>query len=416
LAAFLPGKMQLATLAEPNLELTDDRLAARNAVVLAIAQALAGANTTVVVATGAIAGSMLAPDPALATLPISVMIVGMWMGTLPVGMLTKAFGRRSALQVGSAFGVLSGLISCLAMMSGLFVLLLGGALCAGFYAAAHQSYRFAAADTASVRFRAKAIAWVLAGGVWAAILGPQLVIFTKNIWPDYLFAATYLGQSAFAILAAAVLSFLKMPSNSVSGAGFGDGRPLIEFAQQPRFIVAVACGVASFLVMNLLMTSAPLAMVTCNHSVSDAALGIQWHVIGMYAPSFFTGTLVIRYGVSRLMAAGFALIFAAAAVNLLGPGLWNFWISLFLLGVGWNFAFIAATTLLTDCHGPRERNKVQAFNDFLVFGSTAMGSFFSGALLSHWGWAVVNATIFPVVVGVAVLLFWNSRVLRPNTL
>jgi MFS family permease len=404
---------ELATLAEPNLEFADDRLAARNAAVLAIAQALAGANNTVVVATGAIAGSMLSPDPALATLPISVLIVGMWLGTLPVGMMAKAFGRRSALQVGSAFGVLSGLVSCFAVVAGSFVLLLAGALCAGLYAAAHQSYRFAGADTASVHFRGKAIAWVLAGGVCAAILGPQLVIFTKNIWPAYLFAATYLGQSVFAILAAAVLSFLKVPAGAAGGS-FADGRPLIEVARQPRFVVAVGCGVASFVMMNLLMTSAPLAMVMCNHSVSEAALGIQWHVIGMYAPSFFTGTLIVRFGLRSVMAIGLTLILAAAAVDLLGVELWNFWMALLLLGIGWNFAFIAATTLLTECHGPRERNKVQAFNDFLVFGSTAIGSFFSGALLSHWGWAIVNATIFPVVIGAAALLFWNSRALRPR--
>jgi MFS family permease len=250
--------------------------------------------------------------------------------------------------------------------------------------------------------------------VFAAILGPQLVIFTKNIWPAYLFAATYLGQSVFAILAAGVLSFLKMPAKAAMGGSFADGRPLIEFAREPRFVVAVACGVASFVMMNLLMTSAPLAMVMCNHSVSDAALGIQWHVVGMYAPSFFTGTLIVRFGLRPIMGTGLALILAAAAVNLLGLELWNFWIALLLLGIGWNFAFIAATTLLTECHGPRERNKVQAFNDFLVFGSTAMGSFFSGAMLSHWGWAAANATIFPVVIGAAALLFWNSRTLRPN--
>ena len=404
----------MAILAEPSVEFTDDRMAARNALVLAVAQALAGANTTVIVATGAIAGSMLAPDPALATLPISIMILGMWMGTLPVGMLAKAFGRRFALQIGSAFGVLSGAISCLAILSGWFFLLLAGALCAGLYAAAHQSYRFAATDSASVHFRAKAVAWVLAGGVCSAILGPQLVILTKTIWPAYLFAATYLAQSVFAIGAGAVLGFLRVPPSTRTPVSFGDGRPLTEFIRRPRFAVAVACGVASFVMMNLLMTAAPLAMVMCNHSVSDAALGIQWHVIGMYAPSFFTGTLIVRFGLRAIMATGLGLILAAAAVDLLGVGLWNFWIALLLLGIGWNFTFIGATTLVTECHGPRERNKVQAFNDFLVFGSTAIGSFSSGALLSSLGWVAVNAMIFPVVICAAVLLIWNSLAPRPE--
>jgi MFS family permease len=406
----------MAIVGEPTVEFTDNRLAARNALVLAVAQALAGANNTVVVATGGIAGALLAPDPALATLPISVMIVGMWLGTLPVGMLAKAFGRRFALQVGSAFGALSGVISCLAMVSGWFFLLLAGALCAGLYAAAHQSYRFAATDTASAHFRAKAIGWVLAGGVCSAILGPQLIIFTKTIWPAYLFAATYLGQSVFAMAAGVVLGFLKVPPSAATAGRFAEGRPLIEFFRQPRFAVAVACGVASFVMMNLLMTAAPLAMVTCNHSVDDAALGIQWHVIGMYVPSFFTGTLIVRFGLRAIMATGLSLIVAAAAVNLLGIGLWNFWIALLLLGIGWNFAFISATTLVTECHGPRERNKVQAFNDFLVFGSTAIGSFFSGALLSSFGWTAVNVVIFPVVICAAVLLILNSLAPRPEPL
>ena len=201
----------MAILADATTEVTDDRLAARNALVLAAAQALAGGNTTVIVATGGIVGSMLAPDLALVTLPISVMAVGMWIGTLPVGMLAKAFGRRFALQVGSVFGVASGVLSCIAVLSGSFGLLLAGTLCGGLYAAAHQSYRFAAADTASAQFRAKAVAWVLAGGICAAIIGPQLVILTKDLWPPYLFAGTFLAQSACAIIAAAVLTLLRLP-------------------------------------------------------------------------------------------------------------------------------------------------------------------------------------------------------------
>jgi MFS family permease len=403
----------MAVLAESAIELTDDRLAARNALLLAAAQALAGANNTVIVATGGIAGWMLAPDPALATLPISIMVVGMWVGTLPVGMLAKAFGRRFALQVGSVFGALSGIISCAAMLSGSFFLLLVGTLCGGLYAAAHQSYRFAAADTASIHFRAKAVAWVLAGGVFAAVLGPQLVILTKDIWPAYLFAGTFLAQSACAIVAAAVLAFLKLPRPAVAHS-LAEGRPLAEIIRKPRFVVAVACGVASYVMMNLMMTAAPLAMVMCNHSVGEAALGIQWHLIGMYAPSFFTGALIARFGLRAIMASGLTLIAAAALVGFLGVALWNFWVALALLGIGWNFAFIGATTLVTECHGPRERNKVQAFNDFLVFGSMAIGSFASGALLSRYGWTAVNEVIFPVIVAAAILLVWGTFTRRPN--
>ena len=201
----------MATLAETVTDVTDDRLAARNALVLAAAQALAGGNNTVIVATGGIVGTMLAPDPALATVPISFMAVGMWIGTLPVGILAKAFGRRFALQTGTIFGALSGLIACAAVLSDSFALFLVGTLCAGLYAAAHQSYRFAAADTASAHFRPRAIAWVLAGGVVAGVIGPQLVILTKDAWPAYLFAGTYLAQSACAVIAGAVLMLLRLP-------------------------------------------------------------------------------------------------------------------------------------------------------------------------------------------------------------
>jgi MFS family permease len=403
----------MAVLAEPAAEIVDDRLAARNAVVLALAQALAGGNNTVIVATGGIAGSLLAPDPVLATLPISFMVLGMWFGTLPVGMLAKAYGRRFALQTGSLFGIGSGLISCAAMLMGSFTLLLFGTLCGGLYAAAHQSYRFAAADTASAHFRAKAVSWVLTGGIFAAVIGPQLVILTKDAWPAYLFAATYLAQSACAALAAVVLMFLKIPRPAVAQT-LADGEALGKIVVRPRFIIAVACGLASFATMNLMMTSAPLAMVMCEHSVGEAALGIQWHVIAMYAPSFFTGALMLRLGLRTVMATGLALIAAAAAVGYAGIALWNFWLALVLLGVGWNFSFIGATTLITECHGPRERNKVQAVNDFLIFGSMALASFSSGALLSRYGWTAVTEVVFPIIFVAALLLAWGSFVRRPE--
>jgi predicted MFS family arabinose efflux permease len=404
----------MAVIAELAIDVTDDRLARRNALVLAVAQALAGGNNTVIAATTGIIGSILAPDPALATLPISVMVLGMWSGTIPIGMLAKAFGWRFALQTGSTFGVLSGLVSYTAVMRGSFLILLLGTFCGGLYAAAHQSYRFAAADTASERFRPKAVSWVFAGGVFAAIIGSQLVIFTKDLLPTHLFAATFLGQSACAVLAAGVLMLLRIPRPRVSHS-FIDGRPLIEIIRQPRFVVAVACGVASYAMMNMVMTSAPLAMVMCSHSVNEAALGIQWHVLGMYGPSFITGSLILRFGIRRMMAIGLTMIATAATIDLLGITLWNFWIGLAVLGIGWNFAFISATTLVTECHDPHERNKVQAFNDFLIFGSMAIGSFSSGVLLTSYGWAGLNEVVFPVILVAAMLLAWGSLVRRPST-
>jgi MFS family permease len=400
--------MRMSALAEGKADrLAGDRLARRNALVLAVTQALAGGNNTVLVATAGIVGTMLAPDKGLATLPISIFVLGLWMGTLPIGALARRLGRRSALQIGTACGVLTGLLCCIAVLHGSFLLFNIGAVFSGFYAAAHQSYRFAAADTASEAFRAKAIAWVLFGGVLAGIVGPQLVIATQNLWPPYLFAATYIGQSVLALISAGVLMLVnipKPPPRSVAGAG----RPLSEIARQPRFVVAVACGVASFSMMNLVMTSAPLAMVMCNHSVTDATLGLQWHVLGMYAPSFITGALISRFGFERIIGLGLALIIVAAVIGVAGISLWHFWIGLALLGVGWNFAFIGATTMVTTCHRPNERNKVQAFNDFLVFGSMAIGSFSSGALLVSFGWSMVNEVVFPVVLAAGALLIWGA--------
>ena len=397
----------MSALAQPVADAAaGDRLARRNALVLAVTQALAGGNSTVLVATAGIVGTMLAPDKSLATLPISIYVLGMWMGTLPLGALARRLGRRDALQIGTVCGVLTGLICCVAVLQGSCLLLNVGAVFSGLYASAHQSYRFAAADTASEAFRPKAISWVLFGGVVASVVGPQLVIVTQDLWPPYLFAATYIGQAALALISAGVLMFMNIPKPPARSAA-GDGRPLGEIAKQPRFVVAVACGVATYSMMNLVMTSAPLAMVMCNHSVTDATLGLQWHVLGMYAPSFATGALMSRFGLERITGAGLALIIVSAVIGIAGISLWHFWIALALLGVGWNFAFIGATTMVTHCHRPNERNKVQAFNDFLVFGSMAIGSFSSGTLLVSFGWSMVNGVVFPVALAATALLVWG---------
>ncbi len=395
----------MSAVAEPfQHAIFDDRLARRNAMVLSVAQALAGGNNTVIVSTASIIGAVLAPDKGLATLPITAMVMGMWLGTLPIGYLARTFGRRFALQTGSAFGILSGLISCTAVMNGSFWLLLFGTFCGGLYAAAHQSYRFAATDTASDAFRPKAVSWVLAGGVFAAVIGPQLVIFTKDMLPPHLFAASYLGQSVCALLAALVLMLVKVPP--IPPKRIENSRPLAEIARTPRFIVAAACGVASYVTMNVIMTSAPLAMVGCGHSVTDATLGIQWHVLAMYAPSFVTGSLIARFGVARITGVGLVLIALAAVFGVAGLAVVNFWGGLILLGLGWNLSFIGATTMVTQCHRPEERNKVQAFNDFLIFGSMAVSSFSSGQLLANFGWAAINEVIFPTVFVAGALLVW----------
>ncbi|HXX25280.1 MAG TPA: MFS transporter [Pseudolabrys sp.] len=389
---------------EEPYSIVNDALARRNAMVLAVAQALAGGNNTVIVSTASIVGAMLAPDKGLATAPVTAMVLGMWLGTLPVGWLARQFGRRFALQSGSAFGILSGLISYSAVIQSQFWLLLIGTFCGGLYAAAHQSYRFAAADTASDAYRPKVVSWVLAGGVFAAVIGPQLVIFTKDLLPPYVFAASYLGQSACAVLAALVLALVKIPP--LPKTRHVEARPLATIVQQPRFLVAVACGVASYAMMNMVMTSAPLAMVGCGHSVTDAALGIQWHVLAMYAPSFFTGGLIARFGVERITGIGLAIVALTGVVGIAGITVAHFWTGLVLLGLGWNFAFIGATTMVTQCHRSDERTKVQAFNDFLIFGSMALASFSSGQLLEYFGWIAINTVIFPTIAVAAALLVW----------
>lgn len=394
----------MSAVAEPIPHVFDDRLARRNAMVLSVAQALAGGNNTVIISTASIVGAVLAPDKGLATAPVTAMVLGMWLGTLPLGWLARRFDRRFALQCGSVFGMLSGLVSCSAVMVGSFWLLLLGTFCGGLYAAAHQSYRFAAADTASEKYRPKVVSWVLAGGVFAALIGPQLVIHTKDLLPPYLFAASYLGQSVCALLAAVVLTFVKVPPIPPKRAE--TARPLGEIARTPRFLVAVACGVASYAMMNMVMTSAPLAMVGCGHSVTDAALGIQWHVLAMYAPSFVTGSLIARFGVERITGIGLALIALAAAVGVAGITVAHFWTGLILLGLGWNLAFIGATTMVTQSHRPEERNKVQSFNDFLIFGAMAVSSFSSGQMLAYMSWPAINEVVFPVVFIAGALLVW----------
>jgi len=239
------------------------------------------------------------------------------------------------------------------------------------------------------------------------VIGPQLVIATKDAWPPYLFAATYLAQSAVALAAGGVLTFLQIPRPPAMSAA-SRGRSLAEIARLPRFMVAVACGVASYAMMNMVMTSAPLAMVGCGHSVTVATLGLQWHVLGMYAPSFMTGSLILRFGVGRIVLTGLALIALSAMVGLAGITVAHFWTALVLLGIGWNFAFVGATSMVTECHRPAERNKVQAFNDFLVFGAMAIGSFSSGQILAVFGWSMVNAVVFPVILVAAALLAWLS--------
>ena len=369
---------------------------------LSAAQALAGANSTVVYATGAILGNMLAPSQALATLPISIFVVGMAAGTLPAGAIARRHGRRAAFLTGTGCGVLAGLVAALAAVLGSFWLFCAATFLGGAYAAVVLSFRFAAADCVPPKRRPRALSAVMAGGVFAGVIGPQLVTYTMDLWQPYLFAATYLAQAAVAALSAAILAGVRLPMPTA--AEIAGGRPLGAIARQPRFIIAMICGTVSYMLMNFLMTAAPLAMRLCGLSQGVSNLGLQWHVIGMYAPSFFTGRLITRFGAPRLVAAGFALIGASGITGLTGIDATHFWLALILLGVGWNFSFLGASALVLECHRPGERTRVQSLNDFVVFGMMTLGSFASGGLLTAYGWdMVIWVSFVPLAVAVVAL-------------
>jgi len=369
---------------------------------LSIAQALAGANSVVVYATGSIVGNMLAPAAILATLPISIFVVGMAACTLPVGAFARRHGRRAAFLLGTGAGVLTGLLAMVAVIMGWFWLFCVATFFGGVYAAVVLSFRFAAADGVEPKRRARALSLVMAGGVAAGVVGPQLVTWTMDLWPPYMFAATYLAQAAVAAVSAFILLGIRLPAPTA--AEMTGGRPLAVIALQPRFIAAVISGAVSYMLMNFLMTAAPLAMHMCGHSQESANLGLQWHVIAMYAPSFFTGSLISRFSAGRVAAVGLGLIGLSAAVGLGGIEIMHFWWSLILLGAGWNFGFLGASALVLECHRPEEKTRVQSLNDFIVFGLMAIGSFSSGGLLSAYGWDTVLWVSFaPLALSVVAL-------------
>ncbi len=389
----------------------DERTAKGNIWRLAAAQALAGANSIVVMTTGGIVGSTLAPSAALATVPVSTFVVGTALATIPSGYISREYGRKTSFYIGAICGAICGLLAAFAIYIGSFALFCVATFIGGFYQAVAHSFRFAATDGASPALKPKAISWVMVGGIFSGILGPQLVNTTMNFWPPYLFMASFVAQAVVALVNMAVLSGTVLPKPVETNSQAG--RPLMEIAKQPLFVTAAICGIVSYGLMNLLMTSAPLAMKMCGLSLTDANLGIQWHVLGMFAPSFFTGSLIAKFGAQRIVLAGLALIALSAIVGLLGITVAHFWIALILLGVGWNFGFIASSAMVVQTHRPEERNKVQAFNDFLVFGVMAVMSFMSGGMLAWSGWALVNWFAFaPIAIALAALLMSGQMAKR----
>ena len=395
----------------------EDREARRNALVLTAAGALGGSAPSIAIVLGGLAGAhLLGPDKSLATLPVSFFIVGGAIAAIPAAMLMARIGRRSGFIVGSLSGIVGGIMSGFALLAGSFWGLVIGFGVAGIAGAFIQQYRFAAADAGSPALRAKAISWVMIGFIAAAVLGPQSIILTRHWFDPIPFAGGFFAMAVMAFLGMLVLFLLRGAAAAVpKEEERSGGRPLIEIARQPRFIVALVCGIGSYAMMALVMTAAPLAMVHAQHSQDTVALGIQWHIVAMFAPSFFTGSLIARFGKEPVIGVGLALLTFCAIVAMNGVDVAHFWASLILLGVGWNFGFIGATAMLTETYRPEERGRVQGLNDFIIFGFVAIASFSSGALFASVGWATLNLIVFPVVAvcGVALVLLYLSGHRQP---
>jgi predicted MFS family arabinose efflux permease len=390
-----------------------DALARRNARLLAAAVGIGGGLAPVNIALGGIVGGMLSGAPALATLPVTAYVLGAFLTSMPASLLMAAIGRKQGFALGGAIGVTGGLVAAAGVVAGSFALFIVGSALCGSYHGFNQLYRFAAADTATPAFKPKAISWVMIGGLISAVVGPQIVINAQGAIPVAPLAGPYVAGSLAVALAMIPVLLTRFPAFADQPGAAEPARPLGEIARQPRFVVAVVVGMVAYALMNLVMTASPLAMIVCGHSVADAALGIQWHIIGMFAPSFFTGALIARFGLSTVMAAGLVLLAGSGLVAIAGITLWHFWIALVLLGVGWNFAYVGATTMVTGCHRPSERGKVQGLNDSLVFGLVAIASLSAGWLQNASGWIAVNLVVFPAVaVALAALAYLAAATRR----
>ncbi|GAL58171.1 hypothetical protein EV102420_09_02030 [Pseudescherichia vulneris NBRC 102420] len=366
-----------------------------NIIRLAAAQALAGANSVVFYATGAIVGNTIAPSAALSTLPVTLFVLGMAASILPLGALARHRGRKAAFMTGTGAGVITGLAAALAMVIGSFLLFCIAAFIGGAYAAVALSFRFAATDGVSPERRARALSLVMGGGVIAGVIGPGLVTGTMDLWPPHTFVITFMAQGLVAAVSAVILMGLK-PVEAVTVSSSG-GRPLSEIIRQPGFARTVFSGAVTYMVMNFLMTAAPLSMHMHGISQEASNLGIQWHVIAMYGPGFFTGKLISRYGALHVAAVGLLITAGSVVAGLGGTEIHHYWLSLILLGVGWNFGFIGASARIIDFHRPEEKTQVQSLNDFVVFGVMIVGSFSSGVLLNLYGWnAVLWGSLVPV--------------------
>jgi MFS family permease len=376
----------------------------KNVTVLAALQALLLTNNSTAIALNGLAGYALAENKTLATLPVTGWVVGASLTTYFASLLMKRIGRKGGFTFGTLVGILGASVCCVALYVANFWLFVAGTTIFGVYNAFGQYYRFAAADAAVHDFKAKAISYVLAGGLVGGIVGPTVSKWTKDALPTA-FLGAYLTLIVFLCVVLAVIRLLDIPAPTEAEAK-ESGRALAEIVAQPAFVVAVFAAAFGYGVMNLLMTATPLAMGICGHPYGAAATVISWHVIGMFAPSFFTGNLIKRFGVLNVMLAGVVLNFVCIGIALAGIDVANFWAALFLLGVGWNFLYIGATALLTETYRPAEKAKAQGANDMLIFVIMATSSFSSGMLLETNGWQTLNYLAIPFVAAIGFAVLW----------
>jgi len=373
---------------------------------LAACQAMLFTNNSTLIAINGLAGLALAPTPSLATLPVTCWVAGGAIATMQASQYMKSVGRKAGLMRGASIGIFGALICAAAVWQASFWLLCFGALVFGTFNAFGQYYRFVASEVASPDFRATAVSLVLAGGLVGGVLGPTTSRVTVDL-VEPRFAGAYLALIFFVLVTMAILSRIRIPDLSAAEQA-ASGRPMAEIARQPKYVVAVTAGAISYGVMNFLMTSTPIAMRVCGHPYGDAAFVISSHVVAMFAPSFVTGPLIKRFGVIQVMLVGAALNIVSIAIALSGVQVVNFWWSLVLLGVGWNFLYIGATNLLTETYRPEERAKAQGFNETSIFVMMAISSFSSGMIVTNAGWEKVNYAATPLIAVIIVALAYLS--------
>ncbi|MGC3982398.1 MAG: MFS transporter [Steroidobacteraceae bacterium] len=387
----------------------------RTALLFAAAQAMYQTASVAMVAVGGLVGLQLAPDPRLATLPLGMVMVAATASMIPAALFMQRYGRRMGFLLGCVLGMASGAVATASVLLHSFNLFLIANALLGVYGAFAGYYRFAAADAVSLDFRSQALSWVVAGGVVAAVLGPAIVRYSSGVAPELTsFLIPFVAMIVLGLIALALVSRLHIPhATATTSADAGEARPLQTIMQQPVFLAALASTTIGFAVMVMVMTATPIAMKLCGLPLSASTNVIQWHVLGMFVPSFFTGKLIQRVGVLPIIVTGALLFAAQVAINLSGVAYGNFVTALILLGVGWNFLFIGGSTLLTQNYRPSERTRTQAAHDFIVYGLSSAASLGAGGLLTALGWHAVNLVALPAVLLVLVAvgnLLWQRRV------